>query len=231
MVDNYLLQALSSEDRARLELSLRRVTLKVGEVLYQPGDAVTHVWFPLSGLISIISVLGDGTEVESSIVGREGAIAFIEAGGAGEMHSRILVQGSGEALVAPAARYRTAFDESQSLRHAVSQHTELLLAEARQEIACHGAHAASARLARWLLVCADKSGSPDLEMTQDLLATMIATQRTTVSGIAAEFQSEKLIQYARGRIKITDAPGLEAKACECYATMKALRGAMGQPGS
>lgn len=231
MGTNFLLQALSPEDLALLRPHMSSIPLNVGAVIYEPGSEITHVWFPLSGICSLVTVLLDGSHVESSAIGRESAVGFAEACGGGVSHSLVLVQMGGEALRVPAARYRQAFDGSASLRRAVAQHTELLLAEARQEIACHARHQAEARLARWLLVCRDKSGSDDFQMTQEFLATMVATQRTTVSGIAAQMKEAGMIHYARGRVRICDAAALERQACECYPLMKHFRELMGQPGS
>ncbi|HWQ87359.1 Crp/Fnr family transcriptional regulator [Brevundimonas sp.] len=231
MLGNFLLDALEPDDLARLRPHLSPVELKAGDIIYSPGDEVAQVWFPLGGLLSILSVLIDGTQVESSVVGRESAVGFVEACGGGVSHSLIISQMSGRALRAPAARYREAFNESVQLRKAVNQHIELLLAEARQEIACHGAHQAPARLARWLLVCLDKAGSSEIQMTQEFLATMVAAQRTTISAIASQMQADGLIRYVRGKIAIRDAAGLERRACECYATMKHFRRVLGQPGA
>lgn len=231
MLGNFLLDALRPDDLARLRPYLSPVELQAGDIIYSPEDEVTQVWFPLGGLLSIISVLTDGTQVESSVVGRESAVGFIEACGGGVSHSLIISQMGGPALRAPAVRYRESFDESIQLRKGVNQHIELLLAEARQEIACHGAHQPHPRLARWLLVCLDKAGSSEIQMTQEFLATMVATQRSTISSIASQMQAEGLIRYARGKISIRDPSGLERQACECYATMKHFRRVMGQPGS
>jgi len=231
MTGNFLLDTLAKDDLDRIGADLNPVTLRPGDVLYDPGDDVTHVWFPLSGMLSVVSVLIDGTHVESSSVGRESGVGFIEACGGGVIHSMIITQMEARALRIPVNRYREAFDSSVSLRRAVSQHVELLLTEARQEIACHATHSALPRLARWLLVCRDKAGSDHLEMTQEFLATMVATQRTTISAIASHMKAEGLIRYSRGKIDIRDAAGIERLSCECYATMKQFREAMGQPGS
>lgn len=231
MLGNFLLDALEPDDLARLRPYLSPVELRVGDIIYSPEEEVAQVWFPLGGLLSIISVLINGAQVESSVVGRESGVGFIEACGGGLSHSLIISQMGGRALRAPAARYREAFNASIHLRRAVNQHIELLLTEARQEIACHGAHQPQPRLARWLLVCLDKSGSKDIQMTQEFLATMVATQRSTISAIASQMQADGLIRYSRGNISIRDPAGLERQACECYATMKHFRRVMGQPGS
>jgi len=231
MLGNFLLDALAPDDLARLRPHLSPVELEAGDIIYSPEDEVAQVWFPLGGLLSILSVLVDGTQVESSVVGRESAVGFVEACGGGICRSLIISQLGGAALRVPAARYREAFNESAQLRKAVNQHIELLLAEARQEIACHGAHQPRPRLARWLLVCMDKAGSNEIQMTQEFLATMVATQRATNSANASQEPAEGLNPYTRGQIAIRDPAGLERQACECYATMKRFRRALGQPGA
>lgn len=231
MASNFLLDALSPDDLERLRPHLAPVRFDVGDSIYQPGDEVTHVLFPLHGLCSIVTVLRDGSHVETSAVGRESAVGFIEACGGGVSHSLAIAQMSGDGLRVPAVRYRAAFDASRPLRKSVSQHIELLLTESRQEIACHARHSAESRLARWLLVCRDKAGCDELQMTQEFLATMVATQRTTVSAIAGQMKEAGMIRYARGRVRICDGPALERQACECYGLMKHFRDLMGQPGA
>jgi len=231
MASNFLLDALDPADLERLRPCMHRVRLEQGDVIFEPGSEVTHVWFPLSGICSIVTVLLDGSHVETSAVGRESALGFIEACGGETCHSLVNVQMAGEALRVPAPHYREAFNSSLSLRKAVAQHIELLLTEARQEIACHARHRSDERLARWLLVCRDKSGIDDLRMTQEFLATMVVTQRTTISGIASEMKKAGLITYARGKIRICDPEALERQACECYPLMKHFREVMGQPGA
>lgn len=230
MATNFLLEALLPADLERLRPHMSSVPLNTGDVIFEPGSEVTHVWFPRSGICSIVTILLDGSNVETSAVGRESAVGFVEACGGEVSHSLVIVQMPGDALRVPAARYREAFHSSRSLRKAVSQHIELLLTEARQEIACHARHPADSRLARWLLVCRDKSGTDDLQMTQEFLATMVATQRTTVSGIASGMKQAGMIHYSRGKLRICDAPALERQACECYPLMKHFRGVMGQLG-
>ncbi|WP_162998189.1 Crp/Fnr family transcriptional regulator [Brevundimonas lutea] len=224
-----MLDSFPADDLARLRPHLVESEVEAGEVLYEPGSEIDNVYFPRRGLVSIVSVLFSGQHVVSSILGRESGAGFVEACGGGLMHSRVIVQTPGTFWRVPTQPYRKAFNTSLTFRRAIGRHIEFLLTEARQEIACHAVHRAEHRLARVLLVCQDKSGLNELEMTQEMLATMVATQRTTISGVAISMKRRGMLDYARGRIRIRDVPALERQACECYATMKNLRDAMGQP--
>ena len=224
---NSLLRSLSTADFEHLTPHLERFELTFGSTLYEMEDPVDWVYFPETGLVSIISILVSGAAIETSILGREGGVGFIEALGGERMHSRFIVQVPGHALRLPARRYVDAFNSSPSMRNAVQRQVELLLAEARQAIACHTLHPVEGRLSRWLLECQDLSGGLDvLPLTQELLSVMLGVQRTTVTRVAMAHQHAGLIRYTRGRIAILDREGLERTACECRATVQALRGVL-----
>ena len=221
---NALLRALAQTDWMRLRGELQEFKLDKHQVLAEMGDAVEWVVFPETGLISVISILISGTAVETSVVGREGAIGFIEALGSGRMHSRLLVQVPGTAHRIRSGAFQLAFEASRSMQQAVHRQVELLQAEGRLAIACHSVHGVQARLCRWLLECQDLSGGlPVLPLSQDLLAVMLAVQRTTITLFASQLQDEGLIRYRRGKIEILDRDGLEHHACECRATLQTLR--------
>ena len=223
-INNFLLLSLADVDFERLIQSARLVDFSGGEVLYEAEATLNTVWFPNTGLISIMSVMLSGTMIETSVVGREGAVGFIEASGGGAMFSRAVVQLPGQFLAVPAHIYRTAFADSASLRKTVQDHIELLVTEARQAMACIALHTVGQRLAWWLLEAQDRiGGSADLPLTQEFLAVMLAVRRPTVSGHAKKLQAEGLICYSRGRITVLDRPGLERTACECYATTQHFR--------
>lgn len=216
--ENSLLRSLSPNDYHELQRHLRPVAFKSGHVLYEPEDSVEWVYFPEAGLVSLISVMLSGDQVESAVVGREGGVGYLEAAGAGIIFSRAIVQIDLLAQRAPARAYVQALDASGTLRRTVAAHAELALAECRQAIACIAHHPVEARLAWWLLECQDRTGQARLELTQDFLATMLGIQRSTVSLVASGLKAANLIEYSRGVIVILDRPGLLAKSCECYAT-------------
>ena len=221
---NRLLNALAPEDLVRLGPHLDSFRTRAGTVLYEPETHLDWVYFPERGLISIISVMLSGETAESAVVGREGAVGFVEAAGSGIYLSRALVQADLRALRAPAARYRDALNGSATLRRAVAEHAELNMAEGRQAVACMAHHQADRRLCWWLLECQDRAGSGDqLPLTQEFLAAMLGLQRSTVNAIAGQLRDEGLIDYHRARVTILDRAGLEAKCCECYATSQHFR--------
>jgi CRP-like cAMP-binding protein len=221
--DNALLRSLSDDDYHELHKHLKPVGFKSGHVLYEPEDAVEWVYFPESGLVSLISVMLSGDQVESAVVGREGGVGFVEAAGAGIIFSRAVVQIDLVAQRAPASSYLQALDASAVLRRTIASHVELTIAEGRQTIACIAHHPVEARLAWWLLECQDRTGQARLELTQEFLGAMLGVQRSAVSQVAAALKADGLIDYARGVIKILDRDRLRAKSCECYATNQHFR--------
>jgi CRP-like cAMP-binding protein len=157
-------------------------------------------------------------------VGREGGVGFIEALGSEKIFSRVIVQIPGKAYRVHAQAYLDAFDSSGTMRKAVHRQIELLQAESRQAIACHGLHKVKPRFNRWLLECQDLSGGlPVMPLKQEFLAVMLGVSRTTVTRIARECQKRGLLRYARGSVEILDRDGLEKGACECRASVQYLR--------
>ena len=221
---NALLRSLLPEDLDRLKPHLHLCELQLGEVIYEMEEPVTWVYFPEVGLLSIITVMISGDAIETSIVGREGGVGFIEALGSETMFSRVIVQVPGKAYRVHRARYREAFDSSPTMRTAVHRQTELLQAESRQAIACHGLHKVQPRFKRWMLECQDLAGGQSrLPLNQEFLAVMLGVTRPSVTAVAIAAQNEGLIRYARGSIEILDREGLERGACECRATVQHLR--------
>lgn len=222
--NNRLLRSLAPADLQMLSRHMRPMSFKQGTVLYQPEDLVDWVYFPEEGLVSLLSVMISGLAVETAVVGREGGVGFLEAGGAGVTFSKALVQVNLLALRVPAAAYIEAFDASASLRRTVGSHVELALAEARQTLACQTHHSHEQRLAWWLLECQDRTGGdPDLPLKQDFLAAMLGVQRSTVSQVASALKADGLIDYTRGVIVVRNRAGLERRSCECYATNQHFR--------
>jgi CRP-like cAMP-binding protein len=221
---NELLRSLLPADLATLAPHLERVKLRLGDVLYEMEAPARWVYFPETGLLSLITVMVSGDAIETSIVGREGAVGFIEALGSGVMFSRVIVQVPGEAFRVDARHYRDAFDSSAALRRAVHMRTELLQAESRQAIACHGLHSIEPRFNRWLLECQDLAGGPTfLPLTQEFLAVMLGVSRPSVSIIANAVQERGWIRYTRGSVEILDREALERGACECRASVQRFR--------
>ena len=222
--DNALLRSLSQSDLERLEPHLKLFDLKTGATLYEMEDSVEWVYLPEVGLLSLIIVMASGAAIETSIVGREGGVGFIEALGSGKIFSRVIVQVPGKAYRVHAKAYRDAFNSSPMMRRAVHQQVELLQAESRQAIACHGLHKVKPRFNRWLLECQDLAGDMKvMPLKQEFLAVMLGVSRTTVTRIALEAQKRGLLKYVRGSVEILDREGLEREACECRASVEHLR--------
>lgn len=222
---NALLRSLSHKDQDSLFPHLEPVDLCLGAVLYEMEDPIDWVYLPEVGLLSLITVMESGAALETSIVGREGGVGFVEALGSGIMFTRVIVQIPGRAYRLRAKPWRRAFDGSSAMRDAVHRQLELLQAESRQAIACHGLHPVRARFNRWLLECEDLSGreSETMPLKQEFLAVMLGVSRTAITRIAQAAQKEGLIHYTRGSVRIVDRKGMEKAACECRASVQHLR--------
>jgi CRP-like cAMP-binding protein len=226
---NFLLRALSADDAAYLTPHLREVSLSRGQPLYEPGETVETLYFSSSACFSVVSVMRDGRIVETTTIGRESAPGLLDAVTDLPTPSRIFVQVAGAALALPSAMYRKRVAVSQALVSLTLRHARGLAQQAELGVGCNLAHTADGRLARWLLMTQDRTGSDLLPLTQDYLAVMTGVQRTTVSLMAAALKKAKIIDYSRGQLTILDRPGLIAQACECYAIserqFEELRGA------
>jgi CRP-like cAMP-binding protein len=222
--ENALLRSLTKKDLDELSPHLELIDLNIGETLYEMEDPINWVYFPEVGLLSLITIMVSGAALETSIVGREGAVGFLETLGSGTVYSRVIVQIPGQAYRVRGAAYRHIFEASAAMRNAVHRRVEVLQAESRQAIACHGLHNVKERFNRWLLECHDLSGSgADMPLKQEFLAVMLGVSRTAITRIAMVAQQQGLIRYRRGSIKILDLQGLENGACECRASIQHLR--------
>jgi CRP-like cAMP-binding protein len=218
---NGFLSALPDDATALLEPDLNQITLPPGAACYSPGGAIDKVYFPQSGMISLVVVV-DGETVETSSVGREGGVGLQCGFGPRLSFTRATVQIPGKFSTISAARFEQAVSRHPALRDMIVRHIETKWAEAQQNAACNAVHDGSSRLCRWLLQCADRIGSDQLLLTQDFLAGMLGVRRTTVTLLAQELQQRSIVRYGRGRITIIDRRALEACACECYRAVKVL---------
>jgi CRP-like cAMP-binding protein len=216
---NRLLAAMPPNTLALLEPDLRQVSLEQGAVLLEPGELIENIYFPLTGLISLMVIGKNGNFVETSTVGREGAVGLHSGLGRRRSFTRATAQIGGKFSTVRAARFEHVANGSAPIRDVILQYTEVLWAETQQIAACNAMHGASARLCRWLLQIADRIGSEEVPLTQEFLAQMLGARRTTVTLLAQRMQAKGLIRYRRGRIVVVDRKGLEACACECYHVM------------
>jgi len=189
-------------------------------VLQEPGERVVYVYFPQSGLISILAIMANGDAVETAIVGPEGSIGVLAGLGPARASSRAVVQVPGRALRIAAGHFHAIFCDADSVQLAVLQFKEALLAQIQQTAACNAVHAAAPRLCRWLLHTHDRIDGDVIPLTQEYLSQMLGVTRTTVTEIARELQTAGLIRYSRGRIEILDRRRLEDVACECYGAIR-----------
>jgi CRP-like cAMP-binding protein len=218
---NRLLAALARADYAVLEPHLERVTLNVHDVLAEAGEAFTHVYFPESGAVSIVTYMSDGSGVEVGTMGNEGMAglpAFLEADAS---ESRTFCQVAGVALRLPAHELVLASAGRPNIRRLLNRYTQAYLSLVAQGAACNRLHTIEQRCARWLLMTHDRSaGSDVLYLKQEFLALMLGVRRIGVTIAAGALQEAGLIRYRRGNIRVTDREGLEGAACECYGVIR-----------
>lgn len=226
---NYLLGALTRIDREELLPSLSEITLERGQVLFEPGQAVEQVYFPSSTVLSIITVMKNGTGVESSTVGHETAAPLLAALARQPAKGRIFAQIGGAAIKLSAAVLRARVLASPALFALLLRHAGAINFQAEQGVACNALHPAPTRLARWILMTQDRTGGRSLPLTQDYMAIMTGVQRTTISAVANQLRNEGLIQFSRGNLEVLDRPALEARACECYRAIRDEFDALPEP--
>jgi CRP-like cAMP-binding protein len=213
---NRLLLTLSSEDLASIEPHLTSVDLPLGTVLYEDGDTVQWVYFPLDCVVSIVAVLADGTSPEMVTVGREGIVGLIPLLGNREAFGRYIVQLPGRALRMTSERVSELMTSMPRLRQSFFCYLQALAAQTFQSVACNAVHPIEARCCRWILMTHDRVRLDQLALTHEFLAAMLGVHRPTVSIVARTLQAAGLIEQQRGVIRITDRQGLEEAACECY---------------
>jgi CRP-like cAMP-binding protein len=218
---NRLLASLSAADFELLRPHLNAVPLVHEATLFEPGDPLDHIYFPHSGIISLVVPLTGGQMVESAMVGRDTMFGGSLAIGGLPSSNRVIVQLAGDGVTIDVAPFREIAEKSPNFRITLIRHEQALFVQAQQSAACNAAHTIEARLSRWLLRARDLSGSDKLALTQEFLAQMLGVQRSSVSIVANTLQQAGLIHYSRGRIEITNLAGLQAACCECYGTVKA----------
>lgn len=217
---NSVLAALPEMESARLALHLIPCLLHSGQVLYEKGDVMDTVYFPKSGILSLVLSSQVGVDVEVGIIGRDGVLGAMEALGHNRINTRVNVQiaGTGWRMSAEALRLECA--QGGALFGAVLLASYQLNQQASQSVLCNRLHSVEERLARWLLMCHDRTGSEFLELTHEFLSNMLGVRRVGVTLAAGALRDSRLIDYRRGSVAIIDRRGLEARACECYALLR-----------
>lgn len=223
-VANSLLSALPRKDYQRLLAGLEPVRLTFGEILYEPGKPIRHVYFPTDSLVSLLTMVEGHMALEIGLVGREGMLGIPVALGVNDSPVRALVQGTGAALRMTSARFRSEFAKHGNLHSALNRYIHDRIVQITQTAACNRFHPVVGRLARWLLMTRDRMERNHFRLTQELLGNMLGVLRVAVTNAAGALQRRNLISYSRGNISILDGKGLEAAACRCYQVVKNTRG-------
>jgi CRP-like cAMP-binding protein len=217
---NRFLATLPPHDFSLLAPHLRTAPLERGVMLHDVGEEIEHVYFPHTGMVSLVAVMQSGASVETATIGRAGVIGASAGLGAHSTFARAIVQLPGTAARLSAGQFHAAASQSQGIRDLIVRYNDLLLAQIQQSVACNALHALEARLCRWLLQTHDCMDGDVIPLTQELLGQMLGVRRTTVTIAARLLQSAGLIRYRRGQIQILDRKALEDIACECYAVVR-----------
>ncbi len=217
---NQLLASLPDEEYQRLAPHLKRVTLSQGQVLYERGEVIQYVYFPVRSMVSLICVLNDKSITEFALVGNEGIIGIPAFLGGKLTNSRAIIQVAGRAMVMDAELLRRKFEQGGVLQHKLLLYTQALLTQIGQNAVCKFHHSVEQQLARWLLSVQDCLEKDELFLTQQYMADLLGTRRATITVAAGNLQQEGVIRYSRGKITILNRAALEATACECYCIVK-----------
>ncbi len=220
MIQNSLLAAIPSRAYKRLLASLEPVTLTFGDVLYEPGETIRHVYFPDASLVSLLTLADGHLALEVGLIGREGMVGIPLVLGHHASTVRALVQGAGTAMRMASAPFRKEFLLNPPLQRELYRYTHSLMAQISQTAACNRFHVVEMRLARWLLMTHDRVKSDEFRMTHEFLSHMLGVRRVGVTKAAQALQKRGLISYNRGDIVVLDRKGLEAAACQCYEVVK-----------
>lgn len=217
---NHLLAALPQEEWQRWAPHLELIDLKLGQVLYESGGKMQHVYFPVDAIVSLLFVLENGSSAEIAVVGNEGIVGISLFMGGETTPSRAVVQSAGKCIRLSAQVLKKEFKESMPVMHLLLRYTQALLTQMTQTAVCNRHHSLDQQLCRWLLLSMDRLTGSHLLMTQELIANMLGVRREGVTEAAGRLQKAGLIRYTRGKIDVIDRAGLEARTCECYAVVK-----------
>jgi CRP-like cAMP-binding protein len=217
---NRLLALAELKDGAALLQHTQTVTLADRHVLYEPGDTITHVFFPHTGVVSLLVLSESGSVLEGATIGREGVVGLGGLMSGDVSFTRQVVQLPGAAVQVARKPFLDALEQSPALRLLFAAHSDAFTAQILQSVACTASHTAEERLARWLLTSLDRIDADSMALTQEFIAAMLGVRRPTVSLVACTLQAAGLISYRRGQIKVLDRAGLEQVACPCYGIIK-----------
>jgi CRP-like cAMP-binding protein len=216
---NHLLSALPEAEWNRWLPQLEAIEMPLGQVLYESGSTLSHVYFPTTAIVSLLYVMENGASAEIAVVGNEGVIGIALFMGGESTPSRAVVQSAGQGFRLPAQTIKTEFKRAPVL-HLLLRYTQALITQMAQTAVCNRHHSLDQQLCRWLLLSLDRLPGNELVMTQELIANMLGVRREGVTEGALRLQEAGLIRYARGRITVLDREGLQKRTCECYRVVK-----------
>jgi CRP-like cAMP-binding protein len=215
-IANHLLAALPRKDYQAIHRHLEEIPLVFEEIIYQPNALITDVYFPNSGIVSLLAAINGRATLEVGLVGSEGMIGLGVFLGVSSSMNRAVVQGAGSAMKMTATALRKVSNNGGVLSRLLQRYSHSVLTQITQSAVCNQFHSVDARLARWLLMTHDRMGNDEFQLKQEFLANMLGVRREGVSKAASELQNRRLIRYSRGRLRILDRAGLEATSCGCY---------------
>ena len=217
---NQLLAALPEPELQRWQPHLEYVDMRLGEVLYEAGSILSHVYFPTTAIVSLLYVMQNGESAEIAVVGNDGVVGISLFMGGDSTSSRALIQSAGGAYRLSAQLMKEEFDRGGPVLHLLLRYTQALITQMVQTAACNRHHSLDQQLCRWLLLSLDRLQGTDMMMTQDLIANMLGVPRDGATEGALKLQTAGLINYTQGRIRVLDRGGLEKRTCECYGVVK-----------
>jgi CRP-like cAMP-binding protein len=218
--DNHLLAVLPEAEWVRIGPHVVQVDMPLGQVVYESGDRLDHVYFPSTAIVSLLYVMEDGASGEIAIVGNEGVVGIALFMGGDTTPSRAVVQSAGKAYRLEARILKEEFHRAGPMQRLLLRYTQALITQMAQTAVCNRHHSIDQQLCRWLLLSIDRLPSNELKMTQELIANMLGVRRPGVTEAAMKLQEASLIRYSYGHIEVLDRPGLEKRVCECYGVVK-----------
>ena len=219
-IANKLLAALPKKEYQTLQSQLEEVPLVFGDVLYRPHVLISDVYFPTSGIVSLLAGINERSTLEVGFVGNDGMIGLGVFLGVNSSINRAVVQGAGSAMKMKVGAFRKECNKGGALATFLQRYAHSVLTQITQYAVCNQFHSVDTRLARWLLMTNDRMGNDEFLMTQEFLSNMLGVRREGVSLAAGNLQKRNLITYSRGRLKVLDRAGLETTSCPCYEIIK-----------
>lgn len=218
--DNHLFAVLPEAEWARIGPHVVQVDMPLGQVVYESGDRLDHVYLPSTAIVSLLYVMEDGASGEIAIVGNEGVVGIALFMGGDTTPSRAVVQSGGKAYRLEARILKEEFHRAGPMQRLLLRYTQALITQMAQTAVCNRHHSIDQQLCRWLLLSIDRLPSNELKMTQELIANMLGVRRPGVTEAAMKLQDAGMIRYSYGHIEVLDRPGLEKRVCECYGVVK-----------